>query len=606
MKKKIIIVASVAILFSCNSKNTTEENKKPLNKDIEFNLYKEQFILSLWKLYPGWASSQGFHNYDSVLIIPNEIQRNLELTFSKSNLDSLKKYPLASLSSNNKTDYYMIENQLKTIEWSINNLKSYQWNPSEYNVCGVFSELLNNNYDSLDLRLHNFGLKLKQVPNYYEEAKKQIKNPTIEHTELAISQNIGGASVFNEDITNALQKSKLPESEKNQILTLAKQSFNAVNNFAKWLKELKHKSPRSFRLGKELYTKKFELDIQSGYTAEEIYNKAIEHKKDLHKKMFALANQLWPKYVYDASKNTVGKKNLPIKPNDSLELIKQVINALSLHHVKADSFQTAIEQQIPVLTNFIKQKNLIFIDSTKPLVVRKEPAYMAGLAGASISSPGPYDKNGNTYYNVGSFGGWDKNKIESYLREYNHYILQILNIHEAIPGHYTQLVYANQSPSIIKAIFGNGAMIEGWAVYTERMMLENGYPNLKTNDSSDEMWLMYYKWNLRTTCNTILDYGVHVNNLSKEEGIKLLTKEAFQQQAEAEGKWRRVTLSQVQLCSYFTGYKEIYDFREELKKQMGNSFNLKQFHEQFLSYGSAPVKYIKELMAKKQDDTVSQ
>jgi uncharacterized protein (DUF885 family) len=188
--------------------------------------------------------------------------------------------------------------------------------------------------------------------------------------------------------------------------------------------------------------------------------------------------------------------------------------------------------------------------------------------------------------------GWSAEKSESYLREYNDYILQILNIHEAIPGHYTQLVYSNQSPSLIKAIFGNGAMVEGWAVYAERMMLESGYKN------SDEMWLMYYKWNLRTTCNAILDYSVHTKNMSKEEAMNLLVTEAFQQQAEAEGKWNRVNLSQVQLCSYFTGYTEIYDFREMLKKEEDAKFNLKQFHEKFLSYGSAPVKYIKELMLK--------
>ncbi len=599
MKKIIILIFVTTILCSCNSNSKKAESEiSSQNKDAQFNAYKEQFVLLLWKLYPNWASGQGFHNYDSVLIIPNEAQRNLELAFSKNNLDSLKNYPLTTLSNNNKTDYYMIENQLKSIEWSINNLKSYEWNPSDYNVCGVFAEMLNNNYDSLDVRLHNFGLKLKNVQAYYEEAKKQIKNPTIEHTELAISQNLGGASVFTDDVKNALLKSKLPAAEKKQIETSANQSFEAVNNFAKWLKEYKNTSPRSFRLGKELYAQKFVFDIQSGYSAYQIYQKAIEHKKDLHQKMFILANELWEKYIHNPEKLTVGGKGFIKKPTDTLALIKQVIDVLSLHHVSADSFQIAIEQQIPVLVNFIKKKNLIFIDSTKPLVVRKEPAYMAGLAGASISSPGPYDKNGNTYYNVGSFGGWDKQRTESYLREYNHYILQILNIHEAIPGHYTQLIYANQSPSIIKAIFGNGAMVEGWAVYTERMMLENGYPNLTSNESSKEMWLMYYKWNLRTTCNTILDYGVHVNNLSKEDGINLLTKQAFQQQAEAEGKWRRVSLSQVQLCSYFTGYTEIYDFREALKKQQGEKFNLKQFHEQFLSYGSAPVKYIKELMTK--------
>lgn len=330
-----------------------------------------------------------------------------------------------------------------------------------------------------------------------------------------------------------------------------------------------------------MYGKKFDFDIQSGYNAEEIYQKAITQKKELHDKMFMLADKLWGKYFATAP-----------KPADKLTLIKEVINKISLQHTTPEKFQSEIEKQIPELIAYVKEKDLLYIDPSKPLVVRKEPDYMAGVAGASISAPGPYDKNANTYYNVGSLSGWSKEDSESYLREYNDYILQILNIHEAIPGHYTQLVYSNQSPSIIKAILGNGAMIEGWAVYTERMMLESGYKN------SDEMWLMYYKWNLRTVCNTILDNSVHTRNMSKEEAIALLTKEAFQQDAEAEGKWRRATLSQVQLCSYFTGYSEIYDFREQLKKEQGKDFNLKQFHEKFLSYGSAPVKYIKELMLK--------
>ena len=233
------------------------------------------------------------------------------------------------------------------------------------------------------------------------------------------------------------------------------------------------------------------------------------------------------------------------------------------------------------------------MDPSRPLVVRREPDYMAGVAGASINAPGPYDKEGNTYYNVGSLSGWAKDKSESYLREYNHYILQILNIHEAIPGHYAQLIYSNKSPSLIKSILGNGAMVEGWAVYSERMMLEEGY-----GDNDPAMWLMYYKWNLRATCNFILDYSVHSGNMTKEEAMKILVDEAFQQQTEAENKWRRMQLTQVQLTSYFTGYTEIYEFREELKKKLGDEFNLKQFHEKFLSYGSSPVKDIRQMMLK--------
>jgi uncharacterized protein (DUF885 family) len=580
MKKLVSLLAVTLILGSCNP----EKHKADavVNNDDAFNHYKEHFIEELWQQYPAWASSQGYHKYDSVLVVPNALAREIELAFCKANLDSLKNYDLNTLSDNNKTDYYLIENQLKSAQWNITGFKAYEWNPSDYNVCGSFAEMLANNYDSLDTRLRSFYARMKNIPAYYETAKQQIKNPTIEHTQLAIDQNSGGASTFDADLKDALNKSHLSAPEKEAILARAKEATAAINAYVKWLKELKNDSPRSFRLGKELYAKKFEYDIQSGYTADEIYQKALEHKKELHAQMFDITKQLWPKHMK-------GKT----MPDDKLVAIKQIIDVLSVKHVAADSFQTEIEHQIPRLVNFIKQKDLIYLDPSKPLVVRKEPAYMAGVAGASISSPGPYDKNGNTYYNVGSFAGWSKEQVESYLREYNYYILQILNIHEAIPGHYTQLIYSNQSPSIIKAIFGNGAMVEGWAVYTERMMLENGYGN-----NEPEMWLMYYKWNLRTTCNTILDYGVHVNNMSREDAMNLLINEAFQQKAEAEGKWKRVSVTQVQLCSYFTGYKEIYDFRSHLMKKEGGKFNLKQFHEKFLSYGSAPVKYIKELMSK--------
>ena len=581
------------LLFFCFfqlSCMTTINAKKPApDANARFDKYKENFVLEMWKVYPSWASSVGYHKYDSVLVVPDEASRNHELAFCTANLDSLKKFKLAELSDLNKIDYHLIENQLKSAEWGIREEKAYEWNPASYNVSESFANMLGNEYADLDTRLRSFYARMAKVPDYYSAAKANIKNPTREHTDLAIEQNSGGLSVFTDDLEEALKKSTLPDNEKAAIRERATQVTGSIKRYVSWLGKYPHKEPRSFRLGKELYAKKFEYEIQSGYTADEIYKKALEHKDELLGKMHDITKDLWPRYM-------AGKA----MPGDRYQAIRQLIDVLSTNHVRPDSFQSALEQQLPALVAFIKNKDLIYIDPSKPLVVRKEPAYMAGVAGASISAPGPYDKNGNTYYNVGSLSGWDKDKAESYLREYNHYILQILNIHEAIPGHYTQLVYANQSPSIIKSIFGNNAMIEGWAVYGERMMLENGYDGdrgVNSTEASPEMWLMYYKWNLRSTCNTILDYSVHTKNMTKDEAMNLLVNEAFQQQAEAEGKWKRVSVTQVQLDCYFTGYTEIYDLREGLKRSMGSKFNLKKFHEQFLSYGSAPVKYIKELMA---------
>jgi uncharacterized protein (DUF885 family) len=360
----------------------------------------------------------------------------------------------------------------------------------------------------------------------------------------------------------------------------------AIEDYVAWLEALDAKlasgevKARSFRLGRELYAKKFAFDIQSGETAEALYERALAEKERLLTRMALLADLLWPKYFPSSP-----------APDDRFDKIGRVIAKLSEQHIAREDFVAAVKRQIPELERWVREHDLITLDPTKPLMVRETPLYMRGIAGASISAPGPYDASAPTYYNVTPLDDLTSERAESTLREYNDWMLPILNIHEAVPGHYVQLVYANKSPSLIKSVFGNGAMIEGWAVYTERMMLESGY-----GDSKAEAWLIYSKWNLRSVCNTILDYGVHAGEMSEAEVMDLLTRQAFQTQQEAVEKWKRVTRTSVQLTSYFSGYAAILDLRESLKRKQGNGFDLKRFHEQFLSYGNAPVKVIRELM----------
>jgi uncharacterized protein (DUF885 family) len=581
--KKSILIAAIALAFFSGCKKDGGVGPQLQKDSTAFVAYEDRFLEELWKHEPDWATQVGYHKYDSILVVPNSDSRDKLLKFTRKQLDSLGNFELSVLTDNNKIDYHLIENQMQYTQWQLQQEKAYEWDPSSYNVIGSFAFILNEKYEPLDHRLRSFYMKMANIPAYYKEAEKQLKNPVTELTDLAIEQHSGGVSVFEADFADSLKKTNIPQPEKQKMLDRAKLSADAIKGYAAFLKGMKNDKPRSFRLGKELYQDKFKYEIQSASTPQQVYNAAMERKKYLHRDMTKLSKQLWPKYF--------GKAAMPA---DTLELIGKMIDTLSSKHVQPDQFQSAIAEQIPKLTAFVKSKDLLFIDPTKPLVVRKEPGYMAGVAGASVSSPGPYDKGGNTYFNVGSLSGWPAARSESYLREYNQYILQILCIHEAIPGHYTQLVYANKAPSMIKSILGNGAMIEGWAVYTEQMMLENGYGN-----NEPEMWLMWDKWNLRSVCNTIVDYSVHTGTMSKEQVVKMLTHEAFQQQAEADNKWKRVSVSSVQLASYYSGYKEIIDLRESYKKKMAEKYKLKDFNEKFLSYGSAPVKYISELMLKK-------
>ncbi|QYJ84548.1 DUF885 domain-containing protein [Shewanella mesophila] len=588
--KKSLLAATILIalggLTACQTQSATSMTPSTEVKQQSFVQFSQQFIDSLWQESPTWALYSGYHKYDAVLKVPNAVNRAKSLQFIETQLQLLKQFDTQALSAGEVIDYHLIENLLLRDQWDINTFRSWQWDPSAYNVAGGFAQIINEDFAPLDDRLRAFLGRMENVPAYYSAARENISDPTLEHTQLAVMQNKGAFSVFSDKLLETVSQSGLTASEKQLFNERFDLATKAIKSHVDWLESLENKlqkeGARSFRIGENLYEQKFAFDIQAGMTAKALYEKALADKAHVQGEMAKITKQLWPKYF-----------TTPM-PKQSNVATRQLIDKLSAKHVKREDFVDEVRAQIPQLVKFVNDKQLVTLDPKKPLVVRETPEYMRGFAGASISAPGPYEKSSNTYYNVTPLDGMSDESAESYLREYNHWILQVLNIHEAIPGHYTQLVYSNESPSLVKSLFGNGAMVEGWAVYTERMMLEEGY-----GDFEPEMWLMYYKWNLRVIANTILDYSIQVKGMTEDEAIKLMTEEAFQQQAEAEGKWRRATLSQVQLTSYYSGYREIYDFREELKGMEGEEFDLKGFHETFLSYGSAPVKYVRQLMLAK-------
>ncbi|MBU2950017.1 DUF885 domain-containing protein [Tamlana agarivorans] len=584
MKRLLPLLMMLIFSVTACKEKTSKEVYSDQNESFES--FKDEFLLELWKQNPSWASWAGLHEYDSILNTFSLENRQKLLTSNKEIASKLQTFELTKLDDGNKIDYHLIDNFIESEVWYLNEFKSYEWNASNYNIADRVWTIMNGNYADLDTRLDILSTLLVKVPSFYQSGIDNLKNPTMEHLELGLIQNKGALEVLDDGLLDSISNSSLSDKRKDLLKLRVNESKDAITNYISTLEKLKlefdSSSASSPRIGKALFTKKYELEVNSNYTAEEIYNKALKEKEALHQQMIVISDTLWNNYLVDIE-----------KPTDKIAMVKMLIDKIAEKHVSRENFFEEINRQIPILSAFVKDHDLLTQDPSKPLVVRETPPYMrGGGAGASVSSPGPYEKGKNTYYNVTPLDDYSDEEAESYLREYNHYILQILNIHEAIPGHYTQLVYGNESPSIIKSILQNGAMIEGWANYAEIMMLEEGYNN------SPEMWLMRNKWHLRGVTNTILDYSYHVLNLEKEEAMKLMIKDAFQEKTEAENKWRRVTLSSVQLSSYFTGFSQIYELRDEIKGIKGDSFNLKEFHEQFLSYGNAPVKHIRELMLK--------
>ncbi|MEH6437504.1 DUF885 domain-containing protein [Massilia sp. DD77] len=582
VKKAAVAGAAAAAATAAGAAPTAQASAFRLDRRME--TLSMQFLTAQWRMDPEGGIYVGKFDQAASLTLPDDATRARKLAFASEWLEKFGKLDPKQLSPRHRTDLALLVNKLEKDRWNLGTWREYQWNPSLYNIAQPLDLILNTEYAAKPQRLRTILKRLANVPAYYQAAQASITKPTVEHTQLAIAQAPGTIAVL-ADLGKAAQESTLSAQEKAIFAQRIANAGTAVLGYVDFLTQLEKnlhvsKDARPFRAGKDLYEQKFALEIQSSSSAEQTYRKALATREELLARMDAISDELWPRYMAGVN-----------KPRERFQKIGMMIDKLSARHVARENFFPEIRRQIPLLQDWVIKNDLLTLDPDKPLEVRETPMYQRGVAGASIDAPGPYRPKDKTYYNVTPMDNLTPEQAESSLREYNEWILQILNIHEAIPGHYAQLVHANKSPSLIKSLFGNGAMVEGWAVYGERMMLESGY-----GGNAPEMWLMYSKWNLRSVTNTILDYSVHVLGMGQNEAIDLLTRQAFQTRQEADEKWRRVTLSSVQLTSYYSGYEQIVELRERRKQQLGERFKLKEFHDQFLSYGNAPVKMIGELM----------
>jgi uncharacterized protein (DUF885 family) len=242
-------------------------------------------------------------------------------------------------------------------------------------------------------------------------------------------------------------------------------------------------------------------------------------------------------------------------------------------------------------TAFVRARDFVSMPD-EPLEIIVMPEFQRGVAVAYCDSPGPLDQGQRTFYAVSPLpADWTQAQVDSFLREYNDRSIVNLTIHEAMPGHYLQLAHSNRYPSVLRAMLGSGPFVEGWAVYAERVMREEGF---RSDDPL--MALIQLKWYLRAVTNAIIDSAIHVDGMSRDDAVKFMTETGFQEEREAAGKWVRAQLTSAQLSTYFVGYQEHSDMRAEAERRFGKDFRLKEYHDRVLSYGSPPVRFARQLL----------
>jgi uncharacterized protein (DUF885 family) len=448
--------------------------------------------------------------------------------------------------------------------------------------------LVARDFASPEQRIPNLRQRMEGIPRVIAQAKANLQHPPRVHTETAIEQTQGAINLVREGLAPLLDRA--PQMKK-ELAPLQEKTSAALDDYKKWLQnDLLPRSDGDFRLGAEKYRKKLRFALASDLSMEEIMKRAQADLQQTQTAIYETALPLYKKYFPNADDTTLTDKH---------KVTAGVLDKLAEQHPDDATIVGYAKEVVTEATDFVRSRNLVTVPGT-PLDVIAMPEFKRGVAIAYCESPGPLDKTGKTFFAVSPTPrDWSKERRESFFREYNNYEIRDLTVHEAMPGHYLQLAHANQfhAPTLVRAIFRSGTFIEGWAVYTEQMMAEQGY-------GGPEVKMHQLKMRLRAIANAILDQSIHAGNMTEKEAMDLMTKETFQQEGEAVAKWKRARLTSAQLSTYFVGATEHLDLRAAEQKKLGNQFNLKKYNDQVISYGSPPVKYVRELML--QGTTASQ
>ncbi|MCI1054141.1 DUF885 domain-containing protein [Stenotrophomonas geniculata] len=596
MRPHLLALALVAALAGCQPADAPTNASTPAASqqagdaavDAAFADLSKRALDTWMQLSPVSATQIGDHRYDSELDDLSAAGQQKTVAAYKALLGELDKIEVTKLGRENQVDAAILRNQLQSEIWNAEVLQSGKWDPQLYNgIAGsAIYGLMAREFAPLPERLKSATARMEKLPAIFAQARENLdpaRVPKI-HAETVAKQNKGILSIVDTFITPHI--GELPQADQQRLQAAIDGLKKAVDEQQTWLdKTLVPNAKGDFRIGAEKYDQKLKFALSSSLSRQEIGERARAELKRVREDMYGIAQTVL--------KDKPGAPEMPAQPTDEQQQ-KAIEAALELAYADkpardkvVDDAKAALEQS----TAFVREHDLMTLPDA-PVDIILMPEFQRGVAVAYCDSPGPLDKNLKTFYAVSPIpDDWNDKQVDSFLREYNSRMIHLLSIHEGTPGHYLEGWHSAKFPSTLRAVLRSGLFAEGWAVYTERMMQEQGYLN------NDPLFhLVQLKFYLRTISNAILDQGVHVDNWDREKAMHLMTHDAFQQESEAAGKWVRAQLTSAQLPTYFVGAQEHFDTRKAMQDKLGDKFNLKAYHDQMLSYGAPPVRFARQLM----------
>lgn len=573
--------------------------------DPKFAKLCEAFIHETLALSPSLASQAGYHKHmdaktgktielDAVLddVGPASVEVQREV-YGHWRERFRTEAPLGSLAVQDASDWRLIDDSIGFMLLEFDRIQNYKHNPTFYVevLGGALFQPFTEQYAPKDVRLGHILSRISQIPRFLDQAKQELVDADPIYVKVAVEENQGNLELIQETIASQTPPGSMLKTEFDRV---APPALEALKSFSRWLQDdlAKRNTTRTWRLGKQFYAEKFRLVMETPITPEQVLTDAERDLKSVRAEMLQIAlrmhKQMYPEHADHSNLSGRDREN---------KIIGEVLQKISDDHPRRDQLLDTAKDDLTDIRRFIIEKKIVSLKSRDNLKVIPTPPFLRGIysVGGFHSAP-PLNPAAEAQYWVTPIDPTTpEDKAESKLREYNNWVLKWLTIHEALPGHYVQAEHANDvrpvTRRLTRALFANGPYVEGWAEYIAQVMMHQGFV-----DSDPRYRLSYLKVWLRAVANAVLDVRMHTMDMTDAEAMDLMTKDAFQTQAEAEGKLQRAKLSSTQLPTYYVGVGEWWRLRKQYETAKGKDFNLMDFHDRALDQGALPIMLLQKIL----------
>jgi uncharacterized protein (DUF885 family) len=534
----------------------------------EFVPLAERIIDELMAASPALASDVGDHRFDDRLPDLSSEGVGRRIGVLRDAAGALSGVDSDALDPAEQVDCEQLLALVERSLFSLTETRDYEWNPLAHNPGGLLYDLIARPFAPAAQRLESLTARLRAVPDALATARAVLGDCPRIHLETAAGQFRGVAGMLRTELPRLLAEEP---GLAGTVEPAAGAASAALEAFGTWAHDraISTMDGRDPRLGRRLWEAKLWHTLDTELTAAEVMTRARAALEEVTGEIRAAAAEL------------VGGRG-----DD--DTVLKALNQLADEHPANDTIVELARQTLDETTAFVRAHELVSLVDD-PCVIQVMPEFMRGVAVANCEPPGPFDPaEMPTFFNIAPApADWDATRVESFYREYNNHMVRDLTVHEAMPGHYLQQAHGRRyrGTTRARAVTRSGPFAEGWAVYTETMMVDHGFGGLPVR-------LQVLKMRLRSIINAILDQLVHCEQLTEGEALALMGQRGFQEEGEAAGKWRRAQLTSTQLSTYFVGWSEVAAIAAARPTGVG----LGEWHDRMLAHGSPSPRHLRTLL----------